>query len=217
MTNYLEKLPDEIVDYIFVIKYKEQFKKVLNEINYKYLLSIDKDIVNKINKIWSAGEFEICWWKDIKENILNCNKDEMRITIGLEKKKGWLADMVKEKLNVTMFKKNKIDIWKIYNLENYYEKEEIKKYSLWYSSCIDMINGTLIYSSKANQRCKYTKDDLILILSNNGYLDGSVRVQDQLCEADYTRYMNGSTKINYYYKSWTKERLIKEINKVFNK
>lgn len=181
MTNYLEKLPDEIVDYIFVIKYKEQFKKVLNE---------------------------------IKENILNCDKNIVWITVRLEKKKGWLADMVKEKLNITLFKKIKIDIWKIYNLENYYEKEKINKYNLWYSSCKVKINGTWIYSSKAIQRYKYTKNDLILILSDNGYLDGSIRVQDQLCEADYTQYMNGSTEFNYYFKSWTKERLIKEINKI---
>ena len=138
----------------------------------------------------------------------------MWITVRLEKKKGWLADMVKEKLNITLFKKIKIDIWKIYNLENYYEKEKINKYNLWYSSCKVKINGTWIYSSKAIQRYKYTKNDLILILSDNGYLDGSIRVQDQLCEADYTQYMNGSTEFNYYFKSWTKERLIKEINKI---
>jgi hypothetical protein len=100
MPNYFENLPNEIIDYIYLIRFREDFKKTLNEINYKNIL-LNGDI-NALNKIYN-GKF---WWENFYH--LQDKKLKIKITYKVVKKTGWLADMIKEKLNLTMFKKYKL-------------------------------------------------------------------------------------------------------------
>tara|TARA_R110001632_G_scaffold227449_1_gene361963 strand:+ start:95 stop:709 length:615 start_codon:yes stop_codon:yes gene_type:complete len=204
MSNYFENLPDEIIDYIYLIRFRDDFKKTLNEINYKnLLLSGDKDALNKFynGENWTY-----------KFHHLNPDKDKISITIELEKKKGWLADMVKEKLNITMFKKYKKHLDDYECLAIHYKN----RYNFIYSSVLTMVNGTLGYRSHLIYYNNFCKDDLKLMLRNNGYLNKSIPLEDQLCEADLERYYNWRFIIDYkyFYNSWTKKRLIKEIIKI---
>jgi len=213
MPNYFENLPNEIIDYIYLIRYKEDFKKTLNEINYKpalhnLLLSDDKDALKNYS-IYNENS----WWK--KFHHLNPDKDKIYITIGLEKRKGWLAEAVKEKLNITMFKKIKIELDEIRFFENKYRN----KYNLIYSSKLMTITSNVnsFYSNLLNKRHHhYTKDDLKLMLRNNGYLNSSIQLEDQLSGADLKRYYAREKPINYkyFYNSWTRVKLIKEIMKL---
>ena len=213
MSNYLEKLPDEIIDYIYLIRFRDDFKKALNEINYKYLVSNDKDTLKDYYKY-----NENCWWK--KFHHLNPNEKPIKITYNIEKKKGWLADAVKEKLNITMFKKWRVHLDDYECLENRYSNKYSNKYNLNFkdSSVLVMVNGTWGYSNVLNKRHKYyTKDHFKLMLRNNGYLNSSIPLDEQLSNEELLRYFAKDKNTFYYkpyYNSWTRVRLIKEIMKL---
>ena len=207
MPNYFENLPNEIIDYIYLIRYKDDFKKTLNQINYKnLLLNADKDALNKFYN------GENCWWK--KFHHLNPDKDKIYITIALEKRKGWLAEAVKEKLNITMFKRYKKNLDEIKHFENKYKN----KYNLIYSSKLTILNynDDVFYSNLLHKRHHiYTKDDLKLMLRNNGYLNSSIQIEDQLSgealKQYYAREKPNIFNYKYFYNSWTREKLIKEL------
>ena len=207
MRNYLENLPDEIIDYIYLIRYKEDFKKTLNEINYKNILLNGN--IDVINEFYNR---EKRWWKTFYHS--QDYKERIKITHCVEKRKGWLTDMVKEKLNITMFKKYKEYFDNYECLATYYNN----KYNLLYSSNLatNNFNSNSFYSNILNKRHHiYSKDDLKLMLRNNGYLNGSMQLEDQLSKAALKQYY-ARVKPNFYnyknfYNSWTKEKLIKEI------
>ena len=52
------------------------------------------------------------------------------------------------------------------------------------------------------------------MLKDNGYLSGSQYVADQLNPAQFAAFNENKLQYKFYYKSWNRDRLIKEIMKL---
>lgn len=193
MMNYIDCLPEEIIQHIWKFIYNDSLKEIpmcayANKRDY---------FVNR------GGPFSEFIDTDIKL---------LRITKEVIKKTGHYYNILKEKYNVVLFHRKYFrdmdEIWEYFEILKHRNHSFLTQSILFYHDtggekmwCNLLRNGKYKWKISSSDNPKsfvkfFTKENLLKMLEINGYV-----------ESIYHR----QTKKRPYYKSWTKDRIIKEL------
>tara|TARA_R110002110_G_scaffold411521_1_gene635962 strand:+ start:59 stop:556 length:498 start_codon:yes stop_codon:yes gene_type:complete len=161
---YLDLLPEEIIQIIWKFIYNDNLEGI--------------PTARRLSGLCCCGG-ENLWW------------DNLRLTVGIKKKKGYYYDILKEKYNVTLFEKTKMyRVSQSQAIENFSRKSFPLAYS--YEAEEGRWRSTF-------KMVGHSKKDLQEMLRENGYV-----------LYDPTEYYTFIPR-DVMYKSWTRQRLIKEL------
>ena len=168
---YLDLLPEEIIQIIWKFIYNDNLEGI--------------PTARRLSGLCCCGG-ENLWW------------DNLRLTVGIKKKKGYYYDILKEKYNVTLFEKTKMyRVSQSQAIENFSRKSfplakshQVQEWD-W--------NGGVWREGRTESSFKiagHSKKDL----------------QEMLRENDYVMFPDSCIIPKLVmYKSWTRQRLIKEL------
>tara|TARA_R110002096_G_scaffold421697_1_gene627641 strand:- start:4 stop:501 length:498 start_codon:yes stop_codon:yes gene_type:complete len=161
---YLDLLPEEIIQIIWKFIYNDNLEGI--------------PTARRLSGLCCCGG-ENLWW------------DNLRLTVGIKKKKGYYYDILKEKYNVTLFDKKKLFVTRPQAIEHFSRKSFPLAYS--YEAWDGRWRSTF-------KMVGHSKQELQEMLRQNNYklYDGTTEPIDVI----YAGTM---------YKSWTRQRLIKEL------
>tara|TARA_R110001632_G_scaffold128090_4_gene241977 strand:- start:127 stop:594 length:468 start_codon:yes stop_codon:yes gene_type:complete len=127
----------------------------------------------------------------IPKSNISFDNDNLRLTVGIKKRKGYYYDILKEKYNVTLFDKKKLFVTRPQAIEHFSRKSFPLAYS--YEAWDGRWRSTF-------KMVGHSKQELQEMLRQNNYklYDGTTEPIDVI----YAGTM---------YKSWNRQRLIKEL------
>ena len=158
---YLDLLPEEIIQIIWKFIYNDNLEGI--------------PTARRLSGLCCCGG-ENLWW------------DNLRLTVGIKKRKGYYYDILKEKYNVTLFDKKKF-----YNVSQSQAIENFSRKSFPLAYSYEAEEGRWRSTFKM---VGHSKKDL----------------QEMLRENDYVMFPDSCIIPKLVmYKSWTRQRLIKEL------